>query len=155
MTNTSTDRDQRNRLLIARSFQWVRASEREMLANHGTAEEREAFVRKQHKLMFGVLVAVLLIAFVPPLFRSDRPARTDFSPRLVDQGTVQAIELHDTALSTSTTVRTSSGVFQVSGAVSASVGDLATMKTETDPARSGAKSLCIKSSIKNDCYTLR
>lgn len=125
-----------------------------MLANHGTAEEREAFVRRQHKWMLVGLVVVLLIVLVPPLFRSDKPAPV-FNPLLVDQGVIQTIELHETALSTSTTVRTSIGVFQVAGAVSASVGDMATLQTETDPAVSGRKSLCIKSSIKNDCYRLR
>lgn len=153
-TSITPERDERNRLLIARTFPWVPSSEREMLVNHGTPDERAAFVQRQNKWMLAALAVVLLAFFVPRLFRSDKPSPV-FQPLSVDQGTIQAIELHETALSTSTTVRTSSGVFQVGGAVSASVGDMAALQTETDPAVGGRKSLCIKSSIKNDCYRLR
>lgn len=80
-----------------------------------------------------------------------REAELQNIPTFRDAGTVVSVQLHETTFSTSTTVNTTGGTFQVSGAVTASPGDVTKMRSEK---LSGEQSLCVESSYKGKCYRL-
>lgn len=143
-------RDERNKRIIALTS-WAPRYEREILLEGGSPEEREAFVRKHRNLFFGGVASILVITLLLELVPRDAPPAPP-SPEIVEAGRVEGLRLHETAFSTSTTVTTSTGTYQVRGGVSAAEGDIATLKRESHPAP--RTSLCIESSIKPACYAL-
>ncbi|MBJ2214040.1 MULTISPECIES: hypothetical protein [Pseudomonas] len=125
----------------------------EMLLETGTPAERAKVAKK-----VGVRsLAILALGVVVVLMTTPGEIKTiDPVPVVTTQepaGTIQSIQLHDTALSTSTTVVTGTGTYHVRGAVSASPGDVVTMKKESPGAMERA-SLCVESHIKATCYSL-
>lgn len=154
------DRDEGNRVQIARSFLWVSAQRREALLERGTPSERAAFVAWQHKLLALFILSTVALYFLTGLLHPEpvRPAPPPpLPPVLSGAGTVRSVQLHETTFSTSTTVTTDAGVYQVRGAVSAAVGDTVQLKvTPADPdhMRLELRELCLKSRVKAACYRL-
>ncbi len=118
--------------------------------SEGTAAEREsaAVAVRRQLLVFLIIGAVVVIgpAFLP---RDPMPAQPE--PITTPVGAIQSLQLHETALSTSTTIRTSEATFHVSGAVSAKEGDGVTLKTLERPA-GPEREVCVESTIKPACY---
>lgn len=132
----------------------VNAAHRQFLVTAGTPEERDAYVRKENRVL---LISVLIVAAVSVVagMMPKSPLPLPVAPRIESAGTVLAVELHETTFSTTSSVRTERGVYQVAGAVSWTHGDKATVKDDQDGARKGVKRLCVASEIKSDCYLLR
>ncbi|TJY57257.1 hypothetical protein E4T66_17775 [Sinimarinibacterium sp. CAU 1509] len=103
-------------------------------------------------LGWALLVAGLLIvwSFIKPdSMRAPAPVLAERSA-----GTVESVEVHHTAFDVSSTVRTTDGTYQVSGAVSAAPGDSAVFREWSNPAGSDYPRLCVASRIKSVCYRL-
>ncbi|WP_137162210.1 hypothetical protein [Pseudomonas asiatica] len=64
-------------------------------------------------------------------------------------GTVKSLQLHNTALSTVTTIETTEGWYQVQGAVSASKGDPVRILTEGN-----ARGACVASDGSESCFNM-
>lgn len=111
-----------------------------------------ALIRAFLTLVFVLYGAGYLIdAFIEQSQARWAETESQSAPIFRDAGTVVSVQLHDTAFSTSTTVTTSIGTFQVSGAVTASPGDVTKMRTEK---HSDDQSLCVQSEFKSGCYRL-
>lgn len=158
VTIISPERDRRNRRLIPGLYrhpfqtkQWE-GSEYQRLYDHGTPEERAAFVKRKSWILGSVFLALILACVVAVLVPLPKP-RAVPPPEILDAGTLVKLQLHETALSTSTTVVTTSATYQVRGAVSGAPGDAATLKT--DPGSIPQRTeLCISSAAKSGCYGL-
>lgn len=83
-----------------------------------------------------------------------RPLKPEPVIEITDAGSVKEIQLHETSLSTATTVTTTASVYQVRGGVSRAAEDKARIKAKEVGMVGVQKSLCIKSSIKTACYRL-
>ena len=154
MTITA-ERDARNKILINHSFRrsiGLRpTAEQIRLINSGTPEERAAYVKKQRKNLFigaAIVGGYFMILPMIPLGSVPPPPASEISAA----GQIQSLQLHETSLSTTTTVVTETGTYQVHGGVSASVGDTVSLKRETHPIQQ--TSLCVESKIKAQCYRL-
>ncbi|TXT28167.1 MAG: hypothetical protein FD131_3300 [Rhodocyclaceae bacterium] len=119
-------------------------------------EEKEAFYRADSRRIKVILLAVgILLAgfalyrqFIPAPVRPEPP-----KPTFEAAGVIQDVQLQSTTFSTDTTVKTTTGIFQVHGGVSATTGDTAQIKREGEG--SFLKSaLCIESKIKPQCYPI-
>lgn len=124
----------------------------EALLSHGTPKERSEFRRLARRRLFlilggGVLVVALLES-LPSKQVTPPPA-----PTFESAGSVVRIQLHESAFTSSSSVETTEGVFQVQGAVSGAAGDVATMKT-VDQHGMVKSELCIESKYKSACYRL-
>lgn len=121
------------------------------LLDLGTDSERADYVRllsRRLKLLaFAICVVALCVTFAPR-----HPTPTPIAPTTTEAGNVVSIQFHDTAFSNSTSVVTSAGTFQVSGAVTATPGDVASFIESVDIGNMKVKSLCIESQFKNACY---
>jgi hypothetical protein len=116
-------------------------------------EVKDAYVRTHQRRVVSGVAAVALLWLSFSVYRYFVPAQIPPAPQkptLEAAGVVQDIQLHSTTFATETTVKTSTGVYQVHGGVSAANGDAATIKREEYQ----RVSLCIESKIKNACYTL-
>lgn len=152
MQTITPERDRKNQLLIAKVFTWHSAEHRAELLSHGSPEDRASFVKAQHKKMLIVLAGVVIV-FGAIYLKPRKPAPPLPAPILTSAGQVVGLELHETTFSTSTTVVTTTGTYQVRGGVSASKGDPAQLKQEKVP--TGILSaLCLDSKIKAGCYDL-
>lgn len=123
---------------------------------NATFEEKETYylaATRRTKIIV-LFVGVLFVGF--SLYRQFVPAPVPPEPpkpTFESAGAVQSIQLQSTTFSTDTTVTTTTGIFQVRGGVSASWGDTAQIKRESEG--SGVKpSLCIESKIKSKCYPI-
>jgi hypothetical protein len=119
-------------------------------------EEKEAFVRAHNRRAMKWVAAVGVLILGLMIYRHlvpAPPAPVIPPPTFEAAGVVQDIQLHSTTFSTETTVKTSSGIFQVVGGVSASLGDEAQIKRESANSLSKS-SLCIRSQIKTACYSI-
>lgn len=117
--------------------------------DEGRADYAKRVLSRLKLLALLVCVAILVFAFMP---KSERPVAPP--PTFTDAGSVVSVQLHDTALSTSTSVATSQGTFQVRGAVTAAPGDVARIKKAVDYGTVEKTSLCIESQFKSACYLL-
>jgi hypothetical protein len=116
----------------------------EMLAR--PLSEKEAFVRRGAFISIGVLLGIAgLVAATN--FIGDPAPKPVIEWR--DAGVLQEVTLHSTTFATETTVKTTTGIFQVYGGVSAAAGDKARIKRSAT-----GTSLCIESAIKAECYRL-
>jgi len=158
MTVISEKQDYQNKRMIALSplflgsiFGCSRARAHTLIYE-ATAEERAECVRKFRRRSVLISIAVALymtiLHFIP--VRSEPPP----VPKIVRAGQIQSVSLHEAAFATSTTVVTTTGVFQVEGAVSSTIGDSATLSTDTRSGYGEAKSLCVESAVKSACYPL-
>ncbi|MES2877550.1 MAG: hypothetical protein V4713_03940 [Pseudomonadota bacterium] len=159
MSNGITpEQDERNKRLIAHTLYgaqllgiYRRNPMQEMLLNEGTPEERQVYVARKMRL-YGA-IAVLVLGYMAYGYFSPGPARPlPVAPEMVDAGMVKDVQLHDSTFTTSTTVTTSVGVYQVHGGVSASAGDSVKLKIQKEPIP--LRSLCVESQIKSVCYSL-
>jgi hypothetical protein len=151
MTSISVEQDVKNKQFI--SHQIFRSSKTDhLLSDSSSPEERANYVRKRIRgsliLLCAFIVYAILLTILPQRNTSDTAPATE------SVGAVQTVQLHDAALSTSTTVTTASGVFHVQGAVSAKIGDLVTLKKVHGTKYNSGKFLYVASNIKPDCYRL-
>lgn len=123
-----------------------------------TFEEKDAFVRGEQRRFLKVLAVAAVLYLSYSAYRYFVPAPLPQAPpptTFEAAGTVEGIQLHNSFLSTSTTVRTTTGIYQVYGGVSAAVGDTTKIKREHSAVRSSVESsLCVESKIKSDCYSI-
>lgn len=147
-----TPRDRINRLIIQasrRSVLGIGLRDPQCLLDVGSADERAEYARLiKRRLVFGVGI----IVFVSVLMVFRTPAEpVNSTATYTEAGSVLGVELHETSLSRTSSVTTSTGTFQVSGAVTAAIGDGARFKQAAD---SFGKSLCIGNAYKAHCYRL-
>lgn len=123
------------------------------LAYEGTFDECTEYVRKCNRRLF---LAVVLIGLVllAPWPSSGRSLIVPSEPVYESAGKIQAIVLHEASFSSTTSITTTEGVFQVAGAVSASIGDEAKVKRWMTGSVQHAE-LCIESKFKPSCSALR
>jgi len=123
---------------------------------NASIEEKEVFYRAEGRRMKIILLSIAILwagftlygHFVPAPVRPELP-----KPTFESAGVIQDIQLQSTTFSTDTTVKTTTGIFQVHGGVSATTGDTAQIKREGEG--SFLKSaLCIESKIKSQCYPI-
>ena len=155
MNKITEEQDARNRrrIRLILGHPWSNRSERDWLLQDGTPEDRAAHVRRSNRLL--LIVGVVLAAVIIGTTLRPTPTKVALVPPVFEPaGEVQAADLHETAFSRSTSVRTDRGVFQVSGAVSWAPGDKATLRTDQDGLEKGRKQLCIASSIQSACFFL-
>lgn len=160
--------DEKNKRLIARgslvssvmsSITKTRrplSAEQVRLIEMETPHERQAYVSRQAKTSWAIILCFGL-AVVWSAMQPRTPAQPKPLPavEITDAGLVKDIQLHETSLSTATTVTTTAGVYQVRGGVSATSGDVASLEAKEDGTLGVQKSLCIKSNIKSACYPLK
>lgn len=118
-------------------------------------EEKDAYVRAEQRRFFKVMGVIALLWIGWSIYRHYVPAPIPPAPPppiFEAAGTVQDIQLHSTTFSTETTVKTTTGVFQVHGGVSAAIGDPAQIKRDASGIIKAA--LCIQSAVKTDCYSI-
>jgi len=154
-TSITKERDAKNCRIIQHSFRQAlgcnMSAQQMWLLDCGTPEERDAYVKKQLKhFMIGSAAVIGCLAIFSMIPRDPVPPPP--VPEITTAGQVQSLRLHETALSTSTTVITAMGTYQVRGGVSATTGDAVTLKRHTDGLH--RTSLCVESKIKTACYTL-
>lgn len=148
--------DRRNRqFLWQMRHNWVIVGTKANLGyviDHGTPEERAQAVRVIHR-RFKRMLAVAGIIAVWWLVSPSSPKVDPPPPSITSAGTVTAIQLNNSTFSTSTSLETTDGIYQVAGAVSGQIGDHADLKVET---MLGMKvtSVCVESTVKPHCYTL-
>lgn len=151
------DRLIRSKLAIRTPFPPFTLPEHEVerLLN-ATSEEKETFYRAEGRRIKIILLSVGILWAGFTLYRQFVPAAIPPEPpkpTFEAAGVIQDIQLQSTTFSTDTTVKTTTGIFQVRGGVSATVGDSAQVKREGEG--SFLKSaLCIESKIKSQCYPL-
>lgn len=152
-----TIKDERNRRFILRAqrnlFAYGLHPNPTALAYEGTPEERATFVRKASQ-RFLVGIALVTLAISIPWARSGKSPLAESEPSFILAGSIISVVLNESTFTTTSTVTTDAGVFQVSGAVTASIGNQAKVKSWSAGSVEH-KALCIESSFKPDCYTLR
>lgn len=141
--------------LMGRNF-WASSYDRMFIMLDAPLEEKEAYVRasKRRVMKWVAVVGLIFLGFT--IYRYFVPAPIPPAPPLPTfegAGIVQDIQLHSTTFSIETTIKTSTGIFQVRGGVSASVGDAAQIKRVTSYG-TVQPSLCIQSQIKTACYSM-
>jgi len=155
MKTITESQDLTNRRLIsAANLPWNNRATRDRLLHSGTPQERADYVRRTNRILLGLIALAALIVGATQ-FLPTKPEVAPLPPHVMPAGKVLAVELHETAMSTTSSVRTERGVFQVAGAVSWAPGDEATLRVDQDGIQKGYKQLCIASSIKPDCFLLR
>lgn len=147
-----TSRDRINIRIIQasrRSVLGIGLRDPQCLLDVGTAAERAEYARRiKLRLVFGIGI----IAFLSVYMVLRTPAEPlNVAATYTEAGRVLGVELHETSLSRTSSVTTSTGTFQVSGAVTAAIGDGARFKQAAD---SIGKSLCIGNAFKAHCYRL-
>lgn len=155
----SKRRDDHYKRMIAHSFfSFLRNGEltREQvyLIERATPEERQVYVYKRAmRAWVFFLCACAFLVWVE--LQPAKPLPSEPQMEIIDAGAVNEIQLHETSFSTSSTVLTTTGVYQVYGGVSAANGDTARIESkELGLSSTVKKFLCIKSAIKSACYPL-
>ncbi|KZN20708.1 MULTISPECIES: hypothetical protein [Pseudomonas] len=130
-----------------------RTPELHSLLHDGTPAERAEYVRQYRRrvLVWGLVLAV--VAGAMGLSYHEKVAPSPPTESETPAGAIQSLQLHQTSFSTSTTLVTTNGTYQVYGAVSASSGDHVNLKTEKTQ-YGEKKSVCVTSEIKSACYQL-
>ncbi|WP_186214465.1 hypothetical protein [Burkholderia gladioli] len=167
-----TDIDERNKLLIEQSAFLTPDGRNDLLYN-STPEQRAAHMshRKLAKVAAAMACSIVLAIVIsaacraPFLNDSHTPTSTGQAAaalpatppapavQAIDDplGRIDSIEIHTTMNDITSTIRTDEGdVFQVEGAVSASMNDKITIHRTTGAIVSTA--VCVESKIKSACY---
>lgn len=167
-TSISEKQDEMNKRLIARgslvsalissvtNTRRPRSAEQVRLIEMATPDERQAYLSRQVKTSWAIMLCFgLAVSWLE--MQPRKPAQPKPLPvvEVTDAGSVKGIQLHETSLSTATTVTTTAGVYQVRGGVSASAGDEASLEAKDVGTLGVQTSLCIKSKIKTACYPLK
>lgn len=156
-TKISEAKDARNRLVLSHVASSPMARlfnlSAESLLVGGTPEQRDAYVKKIRTwtLLGAALFAAFLLSVDWAKLGADQ-AR----PKVLmetNAGKVQSVQLHETALSRTTTIVTTVGTYQVIGAVSVEPGVFATLRREKTLSGE-TTSVCVESDIKQACYSL-
>ncbi|WGK63537.1 hypothetical protein QAO71_17360 (plasmid) [Halopseudomonas sp. SMJS2] len=150
-------KDERNRYFILEAssnlFTYGLHPNPRALALEGTPDERTAFVRKAKLRVLAAALTLLALVGIPWAQTVKAPIAAS-DPIIGTAGSVISIVLNESTFSTTTTVSTDEGVFQVKGAVTASIGNQAKVKSWSTGSVKH-KALCINSDFKPDCYNLR
>lgn len=125
-----------------------------------TARRPVGALRRELQLALALALVALCVLGLIALSNTLAPSQPR-GPDTVSQqdaGTIQDVHLQSAALSSETTVRTSLGIYQVRGGVSAAIGDATTLRRTTNeidgkPFRDKLE-LCVESKIKSSCYEL-
>lgn len=154
--NTITEAEdvQNRRRIRMLDLPWTNRATRDWLLHNGSPQERATYVRRSNRMLLGMVALAVIIVGASQLLPK-KPEAAPLAPHIERAGRVLAVDLHETALSTSSSVRTERGVFQVAGAVSWAPGDEATLRVDQDGLQKDKKQLCIASSIKAACFFLR
>ena len=148
--------DRRNRDFLYRSsfnsiFGSMNSNLRDLI-DHGSPEQcaqAVSDVKRRYKRIFAAIVLLALWwALTPSTLRVDPP-----SPIITPAGTVSAIQLNTSSFSTTTSLTTTGGIYQVAGAVSGQIGDYVDVKVETIFGRE-VTTVCVESKVKPNCYSL-
>jgi hypothetical protein len=123
------------------------------LVERGTPEERSNYVAAVGRRLFYAVLAITVF-FIAVGLQPDKSSPPAVEVWTKPVGNIVSIQLHETALSTSTTVVTAEGTFQVRGAVSAAPGDAVVMQRDEAPAALKQSKICVTSDIKSSCYSL-
>ncbi len=105
--------------------------------------------RRRCFLMLGGIALIVTAWGAMP----NKPVPLPPAPTIESAGSIVRIQLHESAFSSSSSVETTEGVFQVQGAVTGAAGDVATMKT-VDQHGMVKSELCIEAKFKSACYRL-
>lgn len=154
MKEITPERDFMNKKLISGTILWCPAAKRSRLLRDGTPEERELFVKTQKKKAAFILFVIGVWIIASELFSTSASPVPPPTVTIIPAGQVVGVALHDTTFSTSTSVTTTTGTYQVKGGVSVAKDDLATVKKIKEPGRGKKTSLCIESKIKSGCYAI-
>jgi hypothetical protein len=153
----SPKRDARNRELIERAgtarfnyFSRGLSPDWRWQLEQGTPEDRATYVRKLMRRFYIVMIPVMLVVCA---LTETGPKLTPKPPIEEPAGQILSIQLHETSFSTTSTIETSSGTYQVQGAVSAAIGNQVTLIAQKTP-QVGPASICVASEIKTWCYRL-
>lgn len=152
MQTITPESDNRNKKLISSAFLWGSEGRRSQLLTTGTPEERARFVKAQTKKTLLVLFGIGAWMVATELSRTPAPPAP--APTFIPAGHVVDVQLHDTTFSSSTTVTTSVGTYQVRGGASAAKGDTANLKRTKSASGMMQSFLCLESKIKSGCYEL-
>ncbi|WP_273767041.1 hypothetical protein [Aeromonas hydrophila] len=101
-----------------------------------------------------LVVGVACLAVYHAMFAGPISESRQSHPEVIPAGKVVDIKLHGLMFFSKSTVTTTTGIYQVNGAVSAIIGDASFLKTEAVSNKSKKNSLCIKSEVKTDCYSI-
>lgn len=152
-----TELNRRNRaflrLFVNTPFAIGLHPEPRMVSELGTDQECDAVVKavkRRIKKYAALCLAAILLCLLIPKGQPYVPPPVAYQ----SAGAVESVQLHETAFSTSTSVTTSAGVFQVSGAVTASPGDQAKFSVNAEGSQTSSN-LCVESRFKTHCYRLR
>lgn len=123
------------------------------LLEQGTPEQRAAHVKQYgRRILFWAFAFAVAVSAIG-LSRNEQVKPPPPIELVTPAGAIQSIQLHETSFSTSTTVVTTEGTYQVHGAVSAASGSPVTLKKETSQ-YGEQTSVCVTSDIKTACYRL-
>ncbi|WP_247256517.1 hypothetical protein [Pseudomonas moorei] len=154
----SAAQDARNcriiRVSMSNFLSYRSAHELQLLLEHGTPEQRAAHVQQYRRRILFWAFALMVAGSLIVLSRNPQVTPPPSSGWVRPAGAIEHIELHETAFSTTTTVVTAEGNFQVRGAVSAAIGNPVALKKEKASAGGERVSICITSAIKSACYQL-
>ncbi|HHX4473440.1 TPA: hypothetical protein ACVBCY_004436 [Aeromonas hydrophila] len=154
MKEITPERDCMNKKLISGTLLWCPAAKRSRLLRDGTPEERDLFVKTQKKKATFILFAIGVWVIASELFSTPTPPAPAPTVTIIPAGQIVGVELHDTTFSSSTSVTTSTGIYQVRGGVSASKGEQAHIKKTESSVRGMQTYLCLDSKIKPGCYEI-
>ncbi|MGR6425751.1 hypothetical protein ACUZ8Y_22755 [Aeromonas veronii] len=154
MKEITPERDCMNKKLISGTLLWCPAAKRSRLLRDGTPEERDLFVKTQKKKATFILLGIGVWVIASELFSTPTPPAPAPTVTIIPAGQIVGVELHDTTFSSSTSVTTSTGIYQVRGGVSASKGEQAHIKKTESSVRGMQTYLCLDSKIKPGCYEI-
>lgn len=97
----------------------------------------------------GISTFMLYLRVISPMIEARQ-----ISPKIISAGEVVDIKAHNSMFFSNSTVTTTVGIYQVGGAVSATIGDDSQLKIETLYDKRKESFLCIKSEVKTDCYRI-
>lgn len=89
----------------------------------------------------------ICVKILKPIAESEK-----ISPRIILAGNVSSVEYHDSLLSGNSTIRTTVGIYQVRGAVSAKIGDAVYLEIWMRYDKKENTLVCIKSEPNKVCY---
>lgn len=121
------------------------------------SESEEEFKWKLDKggFSFVVTAAFLMISIAFFMYVKLLKPITDsekISPKITLAGNISGVEYHDSLLSGNSTIRTTTGIYQVRGAVSAKIGDPVYLEIWMRYDKKEKTLVCIKSEFNRVCY---
>ena len=149
--------------LFIQAYPWniIGDINKKMILMNASFEVKKKWYRRKIFNLYVVAGITLVWLFAPWKYFFSEKAKPVIPVKIsVNAGTIKEIKLHSSTFSTETTLVTDKGVYQLRGAVSASIGDdtqLEKWQREDGklPTKPQYKSkICVQSKIKTDCYPL-